>query len=671
LDYFTQKTTMSKMQKIVVPEAKMPEEDPVEGELDDDDIFSAKMNVEEWAGAERLFDTLCPIPGCDGKGDTLFLLNKVPYFRELIIASFCCKKCGGRNNEVTFGGEIQPKGCRIALTVTDPSDLNRQLIKSDSASVVFTEMDFEIPAGTQKGEITTLEGLIKQAADNLNMYQAERMQQMPEVGAKVAMIIMELRQMSMGAKLPFTVVITDTAGNSFIENPLAPKDDPYMKKTEFRRSPEQDMALGLNEQTAGHSDDIKNVEGAERLLEEGESRDKAERENRAEFRETTEGGVQLGHEEVGSLPSPCPNCSKQGEMRNAFTSIPHFKEVLIMAFLCQHCGLRQSEVKAGGAIPTFGTETTLRITSMDDLRRDVLKGEDASISIPELDLQLMGGTLGGVYTTVEGLLDKIYTNLRDNNPFSVGDSTWRNHSNEESTQKKDFKDFLQKMKDLSNGDNFPFTLKIRDALGNSFISGPLGSHLPPEADPNLEMVDFERTEEENDDYGLTDMNTADFETGYENEDKEAVVLPDRLTHVLKKSVDHPTVVAAGCDDNLMPPPAPDGGDGRADGEEGPSEFLEAPAGFSAAKHSAGGVDDPTYFPVNGSRSGSSEVEIGTSWDQTINLSIYNSRQFGDDSALAGGYKAYTEFSGAKEGMVFRLGSLGLGYYPDINKPTSA
>ena len=72
-----------------------------------------------------------------------------------------------------------------------------------------------------------------------------------------------------------------------------------------------------------------------------------------------------------------------------------------MAFNCAYCGLRQSEVKAGGAIPTFGTETTLYVKSPEDLKRDVLKGESASIGIPELDLLLMGGTLGGVYTSIE------------------------------------------------------------------------------------------------------------------------------------------------------------------------------------------------------------------------------------------------------------------------------
>lgn len=41
------------------------------------------------------------------------------------------------------------------------------------------------------------------------------------------------------------------------------------------------------------------------------------------------------------------------------------------------------------------------------MKRDVFKSETCGVSIPELDIELIHGTLGGVYTTVEGLLEKI------------------------------------------------------------------------------------------------------------------------------------------------------------------------------------------------------------------------------------------------------------------------
>jgi ZPR1 zinc finger protein len=105
-------------------------------------------------------------------------------------------------------------------------------------------------------------------------------------------------------------------------------------------------------------------------------------------------------------------------------------QVIIMAFTCAQCGFKSSEVKAGGAVPTYGTEVTLRATGPADLKRDVLKSDSAMVRIPELGLELQCGTLGGQYTTVEGLLQKIESNVRDINPFSYGDSNTLHHSEE-------------------------------------------------------------------------------------------------------------------------------------------------------------------------------------------------------------------------------------------------
>ena len=43
----------------------------------------------------------------------------------------------------------------------------------------------------------------------------------------------------------FTLILDDVSGNSFIENPYAPKDDPCMTLVQYMRSTEQDASLGL------------------------------------------------------------------------------------------------------------------------------------------------------------------------------------------------------------------------------------------------------------------------------------------------------------------------------------------------------------------------------------------------------------------------------------------
>ena len=93
-----------------------------------------------------------------------------------------------------------------------------------------------------------------------------------------------------------------------------------------------------------------------------------------------------------------------------------------MAFTCNHCGYKDSEVKTAGEVSEKGKKITLRVESTDDFNRDVFKSDTSEIFITELGFSLNPGTLGSFYSTIEGLLDKIYENLCEKNPF-VGDST--------------------------------------------------------------------------------------------------------------------------------------------------------------------------------------------------------------------------------------------------------
>lgn len=55
------------------------------------------------------------------------------------------------------------------------------------------------------------------------------------------------------------------------------------------------------------------------------------------------------------------------------SDIPHFKEVVIMATVCEYCGHKTNEVKSGGGIEPKGKKITLRVTDLSDMCRDVLK----------------------------------------------------------------------------------------------------------------------------------------------------------------------------------------------------------------------------------------------------------------------------------------------------------
>ena len=67
-----------------------------------------------------------------------------------------------------------------------------------------------------------------------------------------------------------------------------------------------------------------------------------------------------------------------------------------MSFSCASCGYRNAEAKGGGAVPLKGCRATLRCVDEGDLLRDVLKSDTAAVTIPELDLELVHGTVGSV-----------------------------------------------------------------------------------------------------------------------------------------------------------------------------------------------------------------------------------------------------------------------------------
>jgi zinc finger protein len=104
-----------------------------------------------------------------------------------------------------------------------------------------------------------LEGVLKRAAENLELLQPERLR-LGDVDNfhRCRKVIKALLVYAGAAQdddddydeerivpFPFDIILDDIAGNSFIENPMAPAVDPHLKSKKYVRTPVQDMALGL------------------------------------------------------------------------------------------------------------------------------------------------------------------------------------------------------------------------------------------------------------------------------------------------------------------------------------------------------------------------------------------------------------------------------------------
>jgi C4-type Zn-finger protein len=61
------------------------------------------------------------------------------------------------------------------------------------------------------------------------------------------------------------------------------------------------------------------------------------------------------------MDSYCMNCGDNGKTNLLFTRIPFFRNVIIMAFHCRHCGFRSSEVQSA-EIQDKGTRFELTVS---------------------------------------------------------------------------------------------------------------------------------------------------------------------------------------------------------------------------------------------------------------------------------------------------------------------
>lgn len=207
--------------------------------------------------------------------------------------SFECEHCGYRNNEIESGGKIEERGIKIILQVATPQDLNRQVVKSDYTSIHIPHVDFEIPAQSQKGEITTVEGIIDRSIRALEQDQPKRREEFPDTAVEIDLFISKLHALKILDE-PFNIIFQDISGNTHVENPKAPMKDSQCTVTYFKRTKEQNHTLGIYSE----NEDVllKPLQEGKYSLEEIEG-------------------------EVLSFPTNCPVCNSPCETNMKLTSI--------------------------------------------------------------------------------------------------------------------------------------------------------------------------------------------------------------------------------------------------------------------------------------------------------------------------------------------------------------
>lgn len=156
------------------------------------------------------------------------------------------------------------EGTAYTARILERSDLDRQIVRSPTCEITIAEFELTLPP-TSRGQLTTVEGLIRDIVSDLSMDQPLRRIQDPNGYQTIQNLIDKFKEVlgdddedeeadntSTTRKAsekevpmpPFTVQLDDPAGNSFIEF-LGSMSDPKWSMRTYHRTVEQNIALGL------------------------------------------------------------------------------------------------------------------------------------------------------------------------------------------------------------------------------------------------------------------------------------------------------------------------------------------------------------------------------------------------------------------------------------------
>lgn len=253
------------------------------------------------------------------------------------------------------------KGVLYTVHILNRDELDRQLVKSNFATVTIPDIQLTIPAG--RGQLTTVEGIIRDTVRDLSISQPLRKAMDPPTYEKIEEILRKLRDIlnieegeedeggigqdddeqrkvtvhpdgttSVRADkpfVPFTISLDDPSGNSFFQFKDSPSD-PHWNMRAYNRTFDQNVTLGLvarpDDMPAEQPVGVAVVDADHKLssLEEFEQKRKKNHEN------DEKGGRGVVPEEIYSFPSTCSSCGHELETLMQQVNIPYFQVSLLI-----------------------------------------------------------------------------------------------------------------------------------------------------------------------------------------------------------------------------------------------------------------------------------------------------------------------------------------------------
>jgi len=176
----------------------------------------------------------------------------------------------------------------------------------------------------------------------------------------------------------------------------------------------------------------------------------------------------------------CPSC-KDGmiKINKTIYDSKDGDKMLILKFECTECNFSKNDIVPMASNTSPGI-MTLKVENENDLKSKIYRSPTGKLDIPELELQVEPGPRAEFYfTNVEGILFRFERAVR----------IYINNLDESDSQFEDIEEILSDLDKAMNG-KFPFTLKITDLAGGSYI-------IPQnESNYSFESREYERTDNE-------------------------------------------------------------------------------------------------------------------------------------------------------------------------------
>lgn len=269
-------------------------------------------------------------------------------------------------------------GITYTLKALDRDDLDRQLVKSPSCSITIPEYQLTIPPG--KGQLTTVEGVLRDTVLDLRSDQPLRKIQDEKTYAAIQSLIDPLaeiiadtdsegerlsdatRQKNRRARLekpirPFTLILDDPSGDSFLEFKDSMSDARWTMR-QYNRTLEQNQQLGLaSADTSGSpSDDL-----ASGPVEPKQSVDE------------TKGTSLTANEEIFVFPGVCSSCGRALNTMMKKVVIPYFKVILSRRWIYETAMLIYILVRILSSCQLTAMHADIEITKSSQVERSLIK----------------------------------------------------------------------------------------------------------------------------------------------------------------------------------------------------------------------------------------------------------------------------------------------------------